>query len=119
LLVPASRPANRTVLGRLESAGEPSPVTLEPVDTGDYDDPAYPPPRPRIRRAVFWRCLFCGERVRPVVRGEISQTGWIVFIVVLLFFFPLCWIGLLMKEEYRFCPECGCKLGSTVQTSFG
>jgi hypothetical protein len=38
---------------------------------------------------------------------QISQTGWIVLIVLAVFFLPLFWNGLFMKEERWVCPECG------------
>ncbi len=41
---------------------------------------------------------------------RISVAGWIVFAVLLLFCFPLFWIGLLIKEEYRSCYECGVRI---------
>ena len=62
------------------------------------------------RRGRF-RCPFCGSRDLPVTKSQISGAGWVVFVVMLLFCFPLFWIGLLIKEDYRVCHECGSKLG--------
>ena len=55
-------------------------------------------------------CDECGSRVPPRVSTQISQGGWIVFIVLLFFFFPLCWIGLLMTETEYHCRDCGARL---------
>jgi len=34
----------------------------------------------------------------------------VVFVVMLLFCWPLFFIGLLMKEEYQVCSDCGARL---------
>ena len=62
------------------------------------------------RRSRF-RCPFCGSRELPDTRSQISAAGWVGFVVMLLFCFPFFWVGLLIKEEYRVCQECGSKLG--------
>lgn len=53
-----------------------------------------------------YRCPNCGTNAHPRVEEKISQTGWIMFAVLLVVFFPLFWIGLLMKEQFRVCPVC-------------
>lgn len=63
--------------------------------------------RPARRRG----CPFCGYDGAPRTQSNISGAGWAVFVILLLFFFPLCWIGLLMKDTYRVCGDCGAKLG--------
>ena len=67
--------------------------------------------RKKKRRPQRVECPYCDSTERPRSAWVISQSGWIVFIIVLLlFFFPLCWLGLLMTEpEYR-CSDCGAKL---------
>jgi ribosomal protein L37AE/L43A len=87
---------------------------IEPPATGTQ--PAAPtlplqPPGPTgqpIRRG--FHCPFCGSDAPPVTREQISLAGWIVFAVMLVTCFPLFWIGLLMKEEAKFCGDCGRKL---------
>lgn len=49
-------------------------------------------------------CRHCGAMTFPV--SKISTSGWIVFFGLLIFCFPLCWIGLLMKETGRRCGSC-------------
>jgi DNA-directed RNA polymerase subunit RPC12/RpoP len=72
--------------------------------------------RPNRRREASdnhstFACPHCGSTEPPKVTSQISSTGWIVFAVLL---FTGCWpffiIGLLMKEEFRVCSECGAKL---------
>ena len=58
-----------------------------------------------------FRCPYCGSTEAPVVRSKISTAGWVTFAVLLLVCLPLFWIGLLMKEDYRECHECGIKIG--------
>ena len=62
-----------------------------------------------IRLSRRWgdECRHCGCRDEPVARSEISQGGWIVFVIMLLFCTPLFWIGLLMTETYHVCADCG------------
>jgi DNA-directed RNA polymerase subunit RPC12/RpoP len=57
-----------------------------------------------------YRCPYCGTRRPPIVRQQVSQTGWIVFVLLLIFTVCLFWIGLLIKEDVRVCSECGMKL---------
>jgi DNA-directed RNA polymerase subunit RPC12/RpoP len=71
---------------------------------GGYDDDDRP-----VRRG--FRCPYCGSREVPVTRSKISAAGWVTFVVLLLFCLPLFWIGLLIKEEYRECYECGMRIG--------
>jgi hypothetical protein len=65
-----------------------------------------PPSQP-----VGFECPFCHSRLPPVIQNKVSTTGWVVLVVMLLFCFPLFWVGLLIKEDYRVCRSCGIKLG--------
>jgi lipopolysaccharide-induced tumor necrosis factor-alpha factor len=62
----------------------------------------------RVRRG--FRCPYCGCTEPPLQSSDISAAGWVVFALMLLFCFPLFWIGLLIKEEYRRCVDCGARL---------
>lgn len=53
-----------------------------------------------------YRCPRCGTHYLPVIERKISTAGWIVFAVLLVVFFPLFWVGLLMKEDVSVCPVC-------------
>lgn len=59
------------------------------------------------KRRVDVECDFCGSTARPYIRSAITDGGWAVFFIFLIFFFPLCWIGLLMTETRVICYDCG------------
>lgn len=58
-----------------------------------------------------YRCPHCMSQFLPRVERRISTAGWITFALLLVFFFPLFWIGLLVKEDVRVCPSCGHRVG--------
>lgn len=62
-------------------------------------------------RPTRFTCPYCGSQIRPVLKSEISAGGWVIFVILLLVFFPLCWLGLLVKDKYRTCRSCGIRLG--------
>ncbi len=64
----------------------------------------------RQREQIGFRCPFCQTSDPPRTVSQISQTGWILFIVLLIFCFPLCIIGLFVTEPYRVCSSCGIRL---------
>lgn len=57
-----------------------------------------------------FRCPHCMSQFLPRVERRISTAGWITFAVLLVFFFPLFWIGLLIKEDVRVCQSCNSKV---------
>jgi hypothetical protein len=56
-----------------------------------------------------FRCPRCGSEEPPWVVRQISAAGWVLFALLLVFFFPLCFIGLLITETKRVCRHCGLK----------
>jgi hypothetical protein len=56
-----------------------------------------------------FNCPRCSSQLFPRVTRQISTAGWIVFAVLLVTFFPLFWVGFLIKEEVRTCPVCNFK----------
>ncbi len=58
-----------------------------------------------------FRCPHCMSQYLPRVERRISTAGWITFAVLLVFFFPLFWIGLLIKEDVQVCQSCQTKVG--------
>jgi hypothetical protein len=64
----------------------------------------------RSRPAVGFCCPFCQSNLAPKVKRKISTGGWVTFVALLIFCFPLCIIGLFIKDEYRVCRSCGIKL---------
>ncbi len=69
--------------------------------------PAYAPPQAQPLQAHgHFRCPHCNSDAPPVIAKRIGAPGWIVFFALLIFCFPLCFIGLFIKEEYRMCSWC-------------
>ena len=57
-----------------------------------------------------FRCQMCLSQFPPRVERRISTAGWITFAVLLVVFFPLFWIGLLIKEDVQICQSCNSKV---------
>lgn len=55
-------------------------------------------------------CEYCGSTAAPYKKTEISTAGWITFALLLIFFFPLFWVGLMMTESQWWCADCGRRL---------
>ena len=73
------------------------------------------PPQPLAYRPLNpmgqpYLCPQCMNRYPPRIERRISTTGWIVFAVLLVVFFPLFWIGLLMKEDVWVCQACNARM---------
>src|SRR5262245_44099657 len=51
-----------------------------------------------------YRCPNCMSQYLPQIERRISTNGWIVFAVLLVLFFPLFWVGFLIKEDVHVCP---------------
>jgi hypothetical protein len=81
-----------------ELAAEPAPLVPLPEER-----------RPRFRRGDF-SCPFCKTNIPPLDREEVSVGGWVVMAALLVCCFPLFYIGLLIKDHYRVCAECGSRL---------
>lgn len=126
-LVP-ERPVREVHYGTMlpsEAPAQPLPEP-KPDEPFGFDPPARPSSRRSRRRHEYqdedqeprshkrrrgFRCMHCGSSDLPVTVKKISTGGWIVFVVILLVFFPLCWIGLLITDNYKVCYECRIRLG--------
>jgi hypothetical protein len=84
-------------------------------------DPAQNPTNQHLQRPIAnrqgnqqmtagYRCPRCATTMMPQTTRKISGAGWITFAVLLVFFFPLFWIGLLLKEDVLTCPVCNLRL---------
>jgi hypothetical protein len=83
---------------------------------GNFLNNQQPPiPQPIVQQppqytAVAYRCPRCSNGQMPRYERKVSNAGWIVFAVLLVVFFPLFWIGLLIKEPVPFCSVCNLRL---------
>lgn len=57
-----------------------------------------------------FRCPYCQSPAGTYTVSKVSQSGWIVIVIMILFCLPLFWIGLFMKEETYYCRSCQMKL---------
>ena len=89
-----------------------------PRRTYDYDKEgdveAVQPVRRRHRE-----CPHCGEAEGTYERKDIAQEGWVVLVILAVFFWPLFWIGLLMKQNFLICRACGFKICKLDGVTFG
>lgn len=58
-----------------------------------------------------FQCPYCQTTRAPTWKSEISQTGWLVFAILLLTTCFACFIGLLIRDKYRECSQCKIRLG--------
>ncbi len=101
-------------------AAEKKPQKTQPINrvqplANPYLTNQSPRPQPLAYRqpnnlAYGYRCPRCASQAMPNVVRKISTAGWITFAVLLVFFFPLFWIGLLIKEDVRICPVCNLRI---------
>lgn len=66
--------------------------------------------RKRSKKTRYVECSRCGSTAEPYQTTVISDGGWVMFVILLILFFPLCWIGLLMTETRYTCADCGARL---------
>ncbi|NLA05016.1 MAG: LITAF-like zinc ribbon domain-containing protein [Firmicutes bacterium] len=63
---------------------------------------------------MTFQCVHCGTVNPPHVKKRMSGAGWALFIVLLLFCIPLCWLPFVLdgcQENEYLCSGCGIKLG--------
>jgi len=68
--------------------------------------------QPSYVSAGPFTCPNCMSHFPPRTERRISTSGWIIFAVLLVLFFPLFWIGLLIKEEVKICTVCNARTSS-------
>ncbi len=94
---------------------ERQPAYTTPPPTPPRTAYAQPPVRTSPNRPqpeqTGYRCPYCHTTAPPFNVQKISEAGWIVFAIMLLFCFPLFWVGLLMQEDQRVCSVCRARLG--------
>jgi len=73
---------------------------------------AYALPMKAARVApIGFCCPYCRSTRPPKLRSKVSTVGWVMFTVLLLTTCVLSPIGLLVRENYRICPQCKITLG--------
>jgi len=60
----------------------------------------------RKRRRFRFECPYCGSNEEPIDTDRVSSTGWVLFAIFLVLFWPLFWIGLLIRERETRCYDC-------------
>ncbi|QUW03037.1 LITAF-like zinc ribbon domain-containing protein [Chloracidobacterium validum] len=55
-------------------------------------------------------CPHCQTNSPPHMRSRVAPGGWITMAILLLLCWPLFWIGLLVREDYLRCSNCGKRL---------
>jgi hypothetical protein len=58
-------------------------------------------------------CPYCGNHAPAIVNSKTATAGWVIFVVLLIIFFPLCWIGFFFQEQYYVCARCGSRISGT------
>ena len=87
-------------------------TSAKKIDINAYQPPAPMTPSHHYQFGnVAFKCPYCQSQSPPIQQQKISTAGWVLFVVLLLACFPLCWIGLLIKEDYLSCSFCGLNLG--------
>jgi hypothetical protein len=46
-----------------------------------------------------------------ILTSKISGVGWLTVIILLLFCFPIFWLGFFIKEDIYYCKSCRMKIG--------
>jgi lipopolysaccharide-induced tumor necrosis factor-alpha factor len=61
-------------------------------------------------------CPSCQQSVMTKVRHRVDAVTWITFLVVLLLFWPLCWLPFVIpscQSSDHECPNCGALISTT------
>lgn len=89
---------------------------VQPLNNPFSTAASMPPPMPPVHQrqpqqvANGYRCPRCSSQFYPKHVRKVSTAGWIVFAVLMVTFFPLFWIGLLIKEDVRICAVCNARI---------
>ena len=95
------------------------------IDQQRQQTAQFSPPQPNYQAAPLtyqqshpisntYMCPNCGSRYMPRFERQISTAGWVTFACLLVFFFPLFWIGLLIKEDIFVCQVCQTKTSAQL-----
>lgn len=101
--IPDGNPRPTQLINRVQPLANPIPPQPPGPQPLVYQQPNIP--------AYNYHCPRCSSQYFPRYERKISTAGWVVFAVLLVVFFPLFWIGLLIKEDVRVCPVCNFRIG--------
>jgi hypothetical protein len=91
--------------------GHPDLFQARAYQTQQQQQYMQPPYQQYIPLGPALHCPYCHTYAPVRIERKISTAGWVIFGVLLFFTLIFCWIGLLIKEDYRVCSNCGSKLG--------
>lgn len=100
--------------GASTSVQPPAPADATPVQPYAMQPPAMQPAGYAPPPVAGFTCPFCHYQGPPIVERKMSSNGWVMFVLLLLFCIPLCWLPFVIdgcKEDVRKCPSCGTRLG--------
>jgi lipopolysaccharide-induced tumor necrosis factor-alpha factor len=84
------------------------------------------PPRPVVvyghlgRYECNMQCPFCAEMILTETRTRCDVVTWLFFVLLLFFFWPLCWLPFCMptcQGVHHYCPKCHRQVGATDSCS--
>ncbi|MGQ9896922.1 MAG: LITAF-like zinc ribbon domain-containing protein [Acidobacteriota bacterium] len=96
----------------------PPPSPMAPPLSALPTVPQVVPPLPQMQPLLIQQffvtggfvCPYCRTTLPPRITSRVSLVGWIMLGLLLLFCFPLFWVGLLIQEEVCRCRNCGRRL---------
>jgi hypothetical protein len=68
--------------------------------------------------AATAKCTHCGFEGPPIIEKRMLPVGWVILILLLVFFLPLFWLPLVLdgfREEVRVCRKCRKDLKESAQ----
>ena len=101
-------PKNSPAFGNL-NAPISSPAASPPANRNPYSAPVLGPAIETPANAGF-QCPYCQTTNPPKWKSEVSQTGWIMFAVLLVTTCVGCLVGLFVRDKYRVCSKCKIRL---------
>lgn len=64
----------------------------------------------RLEPLPVFKCPMCQSADGLYQTSTVTGTGCLVSLVLLVLFFPLCWLGLAFRRKETFCKNCKMRL---------